>query len=75
MTNTLSVMWRFPTPKLSELDNLSIETHGFGKPILRNCQEEMFNRLDSKANGDLTLEQLVDGAKTDPDFQSRLPLG
>lgn len=39
------------------------------------CQEEMFNRLDSKANGDLTLEQLVDGAKTDPDFQSRLPLG
>eukprot|EP00435_Cladocopium_sp_Y103_P040675 s961_g11.t1 len=52
--------------------NLSL-VNGWSPEVPEMVSEEgMFNRLDSKANGDLTLEQLVDGAKTDPDFQSRL---
>lgn len=34
--------------------------------------ERIFNRLDVTGTGDLTLEELVKGAKTDPEFQSRL---
>eukprot|EP00435_Cladocopium_sp_Y103_P057919 s541_g20.t1 len=34
--------------------------------------EEMFDRLDSHDKGDVTLEQLVEGANTDEGFQSRL---
>ena len=40
-----------------------------------SCQEEMFDRLDSKGKGDVTLDQLVEGASIDEGFQSRLPLG
>lgn len=39
------------------------------------CEETIFNRLDFDKEGELTLQQLVDGAKKDPDFQSRLSLG
>ena len=35
----------------------------------------MFDRLDSNGKGDVTLDQLVEGASTDEGFQSRLPLG
>lgn len=34
--------------------------------------EEMFDRLDSKGKGDVTLDQLVEGASIDEGFQSRL---
>ncbi|CAK9005580.1 unnamed protein product [Durusdinium trenchii] len=34
--------------------------------------ENMFNRLDVEDKGDLTLQDLVKGAQTDPEFQSRL---
>lgn len=34
--------------------------------------ETIFNRLDVSKKGDLTLEDLVKGARTDPEFQSRL---
>ena len=34
--------------------------------------QSIFNRLDLCQNGFLTLEDLVKGARTDPEFQSRL---
>ncbi|CAK9005578.1 unnamed protein product [Durusdinium trenchii] len=38
----------------------------------RKYMERIFNRLDMTHSGDLTLEDLVKGAQTDPEFQSRL---
>ncbi|CAJ1415553.1 unnamed protein product [Effrenium voratum] len=38
----------------------------------RRFLEKMFNRIDSDGSGQLTLEQLVQGARKDHEFQSRL---
>ena len=40
--------------------------------LFRRFLETIFNRLDVSKKGDLTLEDLVKGARTDPEFQSRL---
>lgn len=39
---------------------------------LPHFQENIFTRLDCKNKGELTMEELMNGAATDPEFQSRL---
>lgn len=61
----------FAEVRESDVMNLAEELdHNLKKD--RKFLEKIFNRLDKSGNGELTLQDLMDGARRDPEFQSRL---
>ncbi|CAK8985909.1 unnamed protein product [Durusdinium trenchii] len=61
----------FAEVRESDVMNLAQELdHNLKKD--RKFLQKIFNRLDKKGDGELTLQDLMDGARQDPEFQSRL---